>query len=159
MPILAAVLLSTHLREQTGTEPPWRGFAVDVARASIACLPFFLAHLLAQRLPLWKACVAWLAGFGLYPIVMAKSPAGLAGSAFAITPELWAITASFSGVALLLGQEARRRHGRENLVAILRRVPITLDGAVIGLLTAWTFAFTSLFASTPDGRAGGSLGL
>ncbi len=150
MPIIAAVLFSAYLRQQAGNNSAWTSFALDIALVGIASLPFLAAHLVAHRARLRSAVPAWLIGFVIYPLAILIL--GGEGRSGIFLPSPWecGLAALFSASALLFGREEHGRYGGGNMFSILRQLPVTLDGAVIALLAAWTLAATSLFASTPD---------
>lgn len=150
MPIIAAVLFSAYLRQQAVNNPTWPSFALDVGLVGTASLPFLAAHLVAHRAALRAALPAWLTGFVLYPLAILILDGEGRHGIFLLEPWECGLAAVFSAAALLFGREARGRYDGGNMVSILRQLPVTLDGAVIALLAAWTLASTSLFASTPD---------
>lgn len=139
--MLAALLLAALDQQQTADDAEWGRFLARLASAGAAGLPLLVAHLAAYSLSRFVALVAWLAGFVLYPLTVET----LAGEASVLATRHWLIAAGFSILALLSGVALKG-----SIVSALRRLPITLDGAVIALITSWTLAATSLFASTPD---------
>ncbi|WP_435416840.1 histidine kinase [Parerythrobacter aurantius] len=150
LPLVAAILLAALWRQQAADDRLLGAFAWHAAMATLAAVPFIAAHALALSMRPAAALAAWLAGFVIYPVaVHLLVAADRPGTLLPSIPES-TVAALFSAAALLLGGREGYRLRGGDVAALLRRMPVTLDGAVIALLCAWTMATTSLFASTAD---------
>ena len=150
LPLVAAILLAALWRQQAAADHTLGAFAWHAAMATIASMPFIAAHVLALAMRPPAALAAWLAGFVIYPVAVHLLVApDRPGSLLPGMAES-AVAALFSAAALLSGAREGYRLRGGDVAALLRRMPVTLDGAVIALLFGWTLATTSLFASTAD---------
>lgn len=149
-PLIAAILLAALWRQQGGGGRTLAGFVQHVVMLALVSLPFLMAHLSALRVRLILALPIWLAGFALYPVAIHSlvAPDIYIGSLPTVPESV--IAAAFSAAALLTGRRAGYRLRAGGMAALMRRMPVTLDGSVIALLAVWALATTSLFASTAD---------
>lgn len=141
LPVLAALLLTALERQQAIDNSGWATFFEQLGMVGLAGIPLLIAQFIAVRSGTPIALLVWLAGFVGYPLALQT----IAGEGLALATRNWLIAAAFSALSLLTGGG-----GRERLLSAVRRLPFTLDGAIVAALALWALVAASLFASTAD---------
>ena len=141
LPIATGALLIAMRRQHGAGADQWSVFLTLLGIQLVAAIPLMAAHLAAYRLPPSTGALLWIAAFALYPYVLPH--AGFDTDANLMSN--WLLMALLSALTLLFG-----RRGESPLIDIVRRLPVTLDGAIAFLLGLWVIAVSLLFISTPD---------
>ena len=141
IPVLSVVLLAALERHQAAGLENWFQFASIFLMAMLWAAPLFASHYWLSKSIGPASLMFWILAFVAYPLAATffleiHSP---------LAARHWLTAAIFSALMVLPG------FGRQSeLISFMRRLPITLDAAVIALLAVWTIAATMLFGSTPD---------
>lgn len=140
LPLVAALLVLAVQRQQASDSSDWAAFAGNLVSLALAAAPLILAHLLVSRTPGRSTLIGWSIVFGLYPFA-----AALLGWTSLLSTGEWLVVAASSAASLFLEQRSPT-----NMLASLRRLPLTLDGVALALVALWALAASSLFIATPD---------
>lgn len=140
LPLAAALLLLAVNRQQALESADWATFLDHGMSLALAASPLILAHLLAWRVSRPATLAFWAVAFALYPFAV-----GMLEGAWRLHGIEWFALAVASATSLFLEQRSPT-----NMLAPLRRLPLTLDGVMLVLLALWALAASSLFIATHD---------
>ena len=140
LPLVAALLLLGVGRQQSSELSQFAALLQHLAALTAAAAPLILAHVIGSKAPQRGAVLTWAATFTVYPFA-----AHLLNSPHLLSTIEWIVVGIASATSLFLEQRSRT-----NILASLRRLPLTLDGVALVLWALWTIAASSLFIATPD---------